>query len=919
MRKLSALLLLLSSFCLSAAVPTQRMYLSGTGSDDTKTWDFYCSGGQHSGRWSRIQVPSCWELQGFGAYTYGRFYKTEGLQASDETGRYRTRFRVPKNWDGLYFRLTFEGVMTDAQVWIDGQPAGEIHQGGFTEFSYNVTELIHPGKTQTLEVLVSKESANASVNSAERRADWWLFGGIYRPVYLEAMPQNHIEYVAVDARANGDLYADFEICGQGEVSLSLDGRTIAYDPEKGCFPCGDVSRWDTEHPNLHTAVFTLEPGGHQVTQRIGFRDIEFRAHDGLYLNGVKLLVKGTNRHCFHPETGRCTSKALSIEDARLIQGMNMNAVRCHYPSDRHFLEVCDSMGLLYLDEFPGWQTRYDNPTARKLLPEFVRRDQNHPCVFLWSNGNEGGWNVSVDSLFGHYDLQRRQVIHPWADFDGIDTHHYPAYQTGAYRLHNGQNVFMPTEFLHGRYDRGQGASLEDMWNHWTESPLFAGGFIWAYVDEAVRRSDMGGILDSDGGNGPDGVMTPYRQPEGSYYTIREVWSPVYIDHLFVPEHFDGRVAVENRWLFSRLGECRMSYSVKKITEDGNERVIETGEVDLPDIAPGEKAHARLPFRSDFRRGDILELQAFAPDGREICRWSAPIHRAGENGGNLVTEDKKPLEIRFDAQGRLEEVSCQGKTIPLSQGPLPVGMLAECYRQSERTENGDLIHTFWYRGGIDSIQWRQTRDGKLLMDAVLLNDDRGHGFSGSFLTPEGNWQIGLSFSYPESVFTADGQVRSVRWLGRGPYRVWRNRLKGTQFGVWSKEYNNSVTGQYNSVEPPVYPEFKGYHAEVRWMEFPDFKVTSFTEHLFVRLYTPEEAHGLTIAQQKEAEKNGGPLPVAERSMIAFPAGDISFLLSIPPMRSYKPLEQLGPEAQPDNIRIKPGDDGFHIRLMFEFGM
>ncbi len=99
-----------------------------------------------------------------------------------------------------------------------------------------------------------------------------------------------------------------------------------------------------------------------------------------------------------------------------------------------------------------------------------------------------------------------------------------------------------------------------------------------------------------------------------------------------------------------------------------------------------------------------------------------------------------------------------------------------------------------------------------------------------------------------------------------------------------------------------------------MQFPDFKVTSLTEGLYVRLYTPAEAIDRTPGEMGAGVE---PTRRQESSMLPFPKGDISFLLSIPPMRSYKPLEQLGPSAQPDNIRLKPGDDGFRISLIFDF--
>lgn len=889
--RLNKLLTLLCFILASNATFAQRVYLSGTGSDDTRQWDFYCTKGQNSGKWTKIAVPSCWELQGFGEYTYGRFYKTKGLLPSDEQGHYRTQFSIPKSLHGKALRLVFEGVMTDAEVLIDGKAIGECHQGGFTEFSYNITDIVIPGKRHTLEVKVSKESANASVNSAERRADWWLFGGIYRPVYIEAMPMEHMERVTVNATADGNIAISAIIVddakkkdnnkishGEG-IELTLDGKLIDYDDASGLFRCGKVSTWDPEHPILHNAIIKLKSSGHAIKQRIGFRTIEFREHDGIYLNGTRLIVKGTNRHCFHPETGRTTNKAISIEDARIIKQMNMNAVRCHYPSDGHFLDVCDSLGLLYLDELPGWQTRYDTQTAQRILPEFLYRDINHPCVFIWSNGNEGGWNTSIDALFAEYDPQHRKVIHPWSDYDGIDTHHYPAYQTGAYRMHNGQNVFMPTEFLHSKYDKGGGAALNDMWSHWLKSPLFAGGFIWAYMDEAVRRTDMPTgaskgkrfgqkgfsikdcILDSDGGNGPDGVINCDRQPEGSFYAIREIWSPVSIDKPNITPSFNGRILVHNRYLFSPLSECSMTYDIK--TNDG--KSIDSGIVTLPDIQPGESAFARMPVTKHFYDGDILELSAYNINKEKVCTWTMPIHRAEEQ---LSIDISKAVKI--DA----------------SEAPeiIPVGM-----------------------SQIDNLNWYRLPDGRLYLDAHILQNERTAN-----LTDDSKWTVGISLRYPESA------VDSVRWLGRGPYRVWRNRLEGQQFGIWSLAYNNTVTGQYNTATAPLYPEFKGYRSDMRWMEIyhegsVKLRVTSLTNGLYFRLFTPEEAVDQTPGEMGGMDEGKRK---QERTMVKFPNGDISFLLSIPPMQSYKPLEQLGPTAQPDNIRIKSGDEGFHIRLVVE---
>lgn len=213
---LGILLFLLTTWVVQAQ-ETERQYLSGTGLGNTVTWQFRVSEGRNSGRWSKIEVPSQWELQGFGEYTYGRWYKKPGVKnPSMEEGTYKRSFRVPRNWQGQNIRLWFDGVMTDTEVLVNGQSAGPVHQGGFYRFSYDVTELLKYGNSNQIEVRVKKHSDNRTVNAAERKADWWLFGGIYRPVWLEAKPATHIERLAVDAQADGTLKLDVYLKGVTE-------------------------------------------------------------------------------------------------------------------------------------------------------------------------------------------------------------------------------------------------------------------------------------------------------------------------------------------------------------------------------------------------------------------------------------------------------------------------------------------------------------------------------------------------------------------------------------------------------------------------------------------------------------------------------------------------------------------------------
>ena len=166
----------------------QIKYLSGTDSKHTVQWDFFCTAGRNSGEWKKIAVPSNWEEQGFGNYNYGRDYKIFGKNACvyDEKGMYKHSFTLPANWKGKQIQIVFDASMTDTEVKLNGNSAGPIHQGAFYRFKYDITSLLNFDKPNTLEVTISKISADASVNNAERLADYWVFGGIFRPVFLEA-------------------------------------------------------------------------------------------------------------------------------------------------------------------------------------------------------------------------------------------------------------------------------------------------------------------------------------------------------------------------------------------------------------------------------------------------------------------------------------------------------------------------------------------------------------------------------------------------------------------------------------------------------------------------------------------------------------------------------------------------------------
>ncbi len=854
------------------AQQTEIQYLSGKGKDQTINWEFYCTGGKQSGKWTTIPVPSCWELQGFGKYDYG--FAKDSIRGKEQ-GLYKYQFNVPANWKQKKVNIVFEGVMTDAEVRINGVAAGEVHQGAFYSFKYDISKLLKYDVSNLVEVKVSKHSANESVNAAERKADFWLFGGIFRPVFLEALPQQHIERVAIDAKANGTFNADVFTNGNEDkliVQLFTDGgvkfgKEIAVNKvDKQNHLTGVFSSpklWNAESPNLYKAVFTIYKNGnavHSISQKFGFRTVEVKQRDGIYVNGVKVKMKGVNRHSFWPSSGRTTSVALSIEDVLLMKDMNMNAVRMsHYPPDAHFLEVCDSLGLYVMDELAGWHGNYNTVTGTKLVKEMLDHDVNHPSIIFWNNGNEGGHNRELDHLFTEQDPQKRPVVHPWELFGGFDTQHYREYNYGIGNYDMGHDIIMPTEFLHGLYDGGHGAGLEDYWEAMWKNPLSAGGFLWDFADEGVVRTDKDGMIDTDGNRGADGIVGPYHEKEGSYFTIKEVWSPIFVEKKEITPSFDGKVNIENRYHFTNIDQCRFNWKLKTL-ENGKQV---SGNILSPNIKPLLKGSLQLNLPKDFMGYDVLYLTAIDKSKKEIFTWSFPISlpakiaetKVVRNGASDVKIEEKDslyliaagnISININRNnGKLVSINNGKEIIPFTNGPVLQEGLNNFQNFSHHFEGKNLVieSAFDKKKNYNTLQWTIYPGGWIKM--------RVRYFPGEYFTSFD----GVNFSFPEK------NIKSVDYMGNGPYRVWKNRMKGNQFGIWHKEYNNTETG-----ETWNYPEFKGYHSNMYWTKFNttngSFSVVTENEDVFMRLFTP----GFKDDQWHNYQ-------------IIFPTGDISFMQGI----------------------------------------
>jgi hypothetical protein len=616
-----------------------------------------------------------------------------------------------------------------------------------------------------------------------------------------------------------------------------------------------------------------------------------------------------------PETGRCVSPEIDLMDVKLIKEMNMNAVRCsHYPPDQSFLNFCDSLGLYVLDELAGWQKFYSTKAGEPLVREMVIRDANHPSIIFWDNGNEGGTNKELDDDFGMYDFSNRPVIHPHHRpgnaFNGIDCNHYEDYYSTK-KILDDSLIYMPTEFLHAQDDGGGATALNEFWEmHW-HAKKSGGGFIWALLDEGIVRTDENNIIDVNGVNAPDGILGPHREKEGSFYAIKEIYSPVKIFMKELPSNFHGDVPVENRYHFTNLSQCSFQWALINYRKPNDiftgYDILKQGNITSPSLSPGGysgNVHIDLPV--DWKLFDALMLSAYDPFKNLIYKWTWKIKSHDQllegivslkdTASASVTETDSTFMLKggdvsvaiSKKDGQISNVrNVMSDPISFSKGPILVGAQNFSSPQnppqmkSYKEGNAQVIEVN-YSGNMKYAKWKIYGTGWLQLDYEYEMN--------------GNYPFsGISFTYPENF------VLAAKLLGGGPYRVWKNRLQGTTFNVWQNAFNNTQTG----AAPWIYPEFKGYFANITWIELNTvegkFLIATPDTALYVRLF---DFYGLSGVK---------PFP-------DLPAGNLSFLDCIPPMGTKLALNissntsALGPQSELNHL-----NGSFKRTLYFDFGL
>ncbi|MBK5112291.1 MAG: DUF4981 domain-containing protein [Candidatus Heimdallarchaeota archaeon] len=619
-------------------------------------------------KWDNIIVPSNWQLEGYGIpiysnikYPYSISLKKKEIPKIDHNynpvGSYKREFIVSEDWAAREIFLHFAGVKSAFYIWINGKKVG-YSQGSMTPAEFNITEFVEVG-TNTISVEVYRWSDGSYLEDQ----DMWRFSGIYRDVFLFSTPKIHLRdffvYCEFDEFYNdailklrakvrnfGNLLAkaykiELILYQPGGVLFETESKMVrdfnlGSESEILIYVWSKVSnpeKWSAEEPNLYDVIITLRDDNNKIIEvehcKFGFRQVEIK-NSQILINGKPILLKGVNRHEHDPDHGRAIPFERMEEDVRLMKQYNINAVRTsHYPNHPKFYELCDKYGIYVMDE-----CNIESHGLRNILPKsdsqwtttcidrmirMVERDKNHPCIFMWSLGNEAGFGdnfrdmrdaaLEIDSTRGfHYEGDHQIEI---ADvFSTMYTVPKEFEKAGQYKWTRpdwfvrriGPKLYKDKPRMLCEYAHAMGNSLGNFQKYMDIFEKYdncVGGFIWDFVDQGITKIDEDKIgywvYGGDFGDEPNdgnfccnGIFLPNRLPNPSAFEVKKVYQNIKV----LPVNLiEGHFSIHNKFIFKSLDFVDL---VWEFTADGD--IIQNDVITDLNIGPGEIIEITIPIK-----------------------------------------------------------------------------------------------------------------------------------------------------------------------------------------------------------------------------------------------------------------------------------------------------------------------------------
>jgi beta-galactosidase len=666
---------------------------------------FYADGHDVT-EWDKLTVPSCWQTKGYDQrhyinYNYPIPCDPPFVPDDNPAGLYVRDFIVADEWEGREKYIVFEGVNSCFYLWINGQYVG-YSQGSRMPAEFRLTSYLRSGQNR-LAVMVLKWCDGTYLEDQ----DMWRYSGIFRDVYLLARETSHIRDVFnkqsfTDDYRKATLVSEIETTGCVDVRAELrnpQGHTVAYAmssiAQRGSLVLDimEPQLWNAEMPVLYDLF--LYSGGEILLFQIGFRQVDI--HNGVFrINGQAIKLKGVNRHESHPELGQTIPLQSMIQDLTVMKRHNVNTIRAsHYPTDPRFLELCNEYGMYVVDEADlechgignsvegtyhrlsadsEWRNAFVERAAR-----MVERDKNHPCVVMWSMGNESGyshnhiamaeWTRSRDDSrpIQYEAADPRLGGLPNVECLDVESRMYSSieYLESYAKDENNKKPLFLCEFSHAMGNSS--GDLKDYWHVMNKYAKLMGGCVWEWCDHGINSIAADGqhyySYGGDFGDTPhdgnfciDGLVYPDRRPHTSLLELKQVLAPVQFQEVDLSK---GSLKIINNYDFIDLRHVGLHWSVKK---DGT--VVNQGQIPQLEAPAHQFQQVELPYRLELYDDGDYELNLSCWTNRD-CIWSEWGHEVGFAQFPLKRSAEKKLSTWRSEAGRLQAVLETDELLTLS--------------------------------------------------------------------------------------------------------------------------------------------------------------------------------------------------------------------------------------------------------------
>ena len=881
--------------------------------------------------WEDIYVPAHIQMEGYDVPQYANVqYPWDGHddiepgeipESFNPVASYVKYFEVPEKMQGQPIYISFQGVESAFALWLNGEYVGYATDS-FTPSEFDLSSYIKEGKNK-LAVQVFKWSSASWLEDQ----DFYRFSGIFRDVYLFTAPRHHIW----DLKITTDLDKDFQK-GVLNLSMKLNAaggqiEVVLYDKNNKIVEQVKVSGkektdisikvekpelWSAEVPNLYKAELRVsdEQGNPEeyICEKVGFRRFEMIGNI-MHLNGKRIVFKGVNRHEFSCDTGRVVSRDEVVKDLTIMKQNNINAIRtCHYPDDSMIYRLADEFGLYLIDEcnmetHGSWDAvgrgikpqGYEVPGDRmEYLPMMLdrvhsiyERDKNHPCVLIWSCGNESFGGPVIYAMSQEFrKLDSRRLVHYEGVFNDrrynetsdMESQMYPpAASIEAFLKEHRDKPFICCEYTHAM---GNSCGGMHKYTDLTDrESLYQGGFIWDFVDQSIRKKDRYGeefqAYGGDCGERPtdynfsgNGIVDGARRISPKMQEVKYNYQNISV----LVEEKTFTVTNKNLFVNTDSFACKVS-----LMRDGKE-IRESGmDVCVP---PLSSETYPIPFEISDYPGEYVVTVSFSL--KKDTLWARRGHEMAFGQG--VCKCVKGTE------------KCP-KPVKMIMGSYNIGVEGENFRAMFSRLNGGLVSYCW--GGREMIGcipkpnfWRAPTDndcgnqmaaryGQWKLASLYASHQNPNDPEGNlrFVNPKteclensvkvtytyylptvpaascdlayevfGDGSIKTTLTYdpvkelgdmPEFavMFKLDADYHFMEWYGKGPDDCYCDRDKGAKIGIHKKTVEENMAHY-------LVPQECGNHTDVRYMKVTDHRGRGmlFTgDHMEVCVspYTPHE--------------------------------------------------------------------------------